>query len=192
MVRNTLDKVKSAVNFFIYSPKRESLLREVAAKDGHPMGLRKPLIDVCRTRWAARQDTYSHFYNAFAFIVKALEVIAHGLHTEVYSVDVTAGWEAKYRTEASGLLSGIEKFAFIVTFLTVYQYLSHVAGITVKLQSTSIDIMQAFNMVEEVKDVYKNLRETIATDFAKIYNQAVKMAATIDVEPAKPRTASRM
>ena len=188
MVCNTLDKMKSAVSFFIYSPKRESLLREVAAKDGHPMGLQKPLIDVHCTRWVASQDAYSHF----AFIVKALKVIAHGLHTEVYSVDITAGWEAKYRMEASNLLSGIEKFEFIITFLTVYQYLSHMAGIIVKLQSTSIDIMQAFNMVEEVKDVYKNLQETIAIDFAKIYDQTIKMAATIDVEPAKPRTASRM
>ena len=107
-------------------------------------------------------------------------------------MDATAGREAKYRTEASGLLSGTEKFECIITLLTVYQYLSHMAGITVKLQSTSIDIIQAFNMVEEVKNVYKNLWETIATDFAKIYDHAVKMAATIDVESAKPRTASRM
>jgi len=32
------------------------------------------------------------------------------------------------------------KFEFIVTFLTVYQTLSHLAGMTVKLQSTTLDI----------------------------------------------------
>ena len=192
IVRNTLDKMKSIVNFFIFSPKKELLLTEVAKKDGHPAGLQKTLIDVCRTRWAARHDAYSHFYNAFVFIVKALEVIAFGLHKELYSRDVTTGWEGKHKQEASGLLSGIEKFEFIITFLTVYNFLSHLAGITVKLQSTSVDIIEAFNMVEEVKRVYKNLRATVDTDFDKIYHHAVRMAAKIDVEPAKPRAASRM
>jgi hypothetical protein len=192
VVRNTLDKMKSTVLFFTKSPKRECLLVEVATKGAHPMGLRKPLIDLCRTRWAARHDAYSHFYNAFVFIVKALEVIALGLHTEDYSTEVTTGWQGTYKAEASGLLSGLEKFDFIITFLlTVYQFLSHLAGITVKLQSTSIDIVQAFGMVDEVKTVYNELRETIDEDFGKIYEQAVRMAAQIDVQPAKPRAAGR-
>ena len=46
VVRNTLDKMKSTVYFFINSPKRESLLMEVAEKEGHPMDKRKVLIDV--------------------------------------------------------------------------------------------------------------------------------------------------
>lgn len=125
VVRNTLDKMKATANFFINSPKRESLLAEVAKKEGHPFGQRKVLIDVCRTRWAARHNAYSHFYTAYVFIVKALEVIALGLHKETYSDDVTSGWEGKYRAEASGLLTGLEQFEFIITFLTVYQYLSH-------------------------------------------------------------------
>ena len=191
VVSNTLDKMKATVMFFTNSPKREHLLAEVATKGGHPLGLRKPLIDVCRTRWAARHDAYSHFYSSFIYIVKALEVIALGLHKEDYSSDVTTGWEGKYRPEANGLLSGLVKFDFIVTFLTVYQMLSHLAGITVKLQSTSLDIVQAYSMVEDVKDVYKSIRETIDADFHTIYEQAVRMAAAVDVEPEKPRGAGR-
>ena len=137
VVRNTLEKMKSTVYFFINSPKRESLLMEVAEKEGHPTEKRKVLIDVCRTRWAARHDAYRHFYTAYVFVVKALEVIALGLHKEDYSDNVTTGWVGKYRTEASGLLTGVEQFEFIITFLTVYQYLSHLEGITVKLQSIS-------------------------------------------------------
>ena len=192
VVRNTLDKMKSTVYFFINSPKRESLLIEVAEKEGHPLDRRKVLIDMCRTRWAARHDAYRHFYTAYVFIVKALEVIALGLHKEDYSANVSAGWEGKCRTEANGLLTGIEQFEFIITFLTVYQYLSHLEGITVKLQSTSLDIIQAFHLVEEVKGLYKSLREKIESDFARIYKQAVRISDKVDVQPARPRTAGRM
>lgn len=141
-----MDEMKATVNFFIKSPKRESLLAEVAKKEEHPLGQVKVLIDVCRTRWAAHHNAYSYFYTAYVFIVKALEIIALGLH-EVYSNDVTSGWEGKYRSEASVLLTGLEQFEFIITFLTVYQYLSHLEGITIKLQSTSLDILHAFCLV---------------------------------------------
>ena len=72
----------------------------------------------------------------YVFTVKALEIIVLGLHKDVYSSEVTSGWEGKYRADASGLLTGLEQFQFIITFLTVYQYLSHLKGITIKLQST--------------------------------------------------------
>ena len=123
---------------------------------------------MCWTRWAACHNAYSQFYTAYVFIVKALEVIILGLHEDVYSNDVTSGWEGKYRAEASGLLTGLEQFEFIITFLTVYQYLSHFQGITLKLQSTSLDIVHDFRLVEEVKDVYQSLRKTVSNDFTKI------------------------
>ncbi|KAL6484471.1 hypothetical protein MHYP_G00065160 [Metynnis hypsauchen] len=196
--KHMIDKMKYSIMFFTSSPvktepnpKRELLLKEVVDKEAYSTGKRKPLIDLSRTRWAARHDAYSHFYSAFVFIIKALEVMAHGLHTEKYSEDVTSGWEGKYKAEAYGLLSGLQNFGFILTFLTVYQVLSHLTGITVKLQSTSLDIIEAFSMVDEVKSVYKELRENIIDDFNQIYEQAVRMAAQVNVEPTQPRAAGR-
>ncbi|KAL7844825.1 hypothetical protein SRHO_G00233640 [Serrasalmus rhombeus] len=163
LVRNMIDKMKYSVMFFTSSPKRELLLKEVVDKEAYSTGKRKPLIDLSRTRWAARHDAYSHFYSAFVFIIKALEVMAHGLHTEEYSEDVTSGWEGKYKAEAYGLLSGLQNFGFILTFLTVYQVLSHLTGITVKLQSTSLDIIEAFSMVDECNsDVTVDISEAVA------------------------------
>lgn len=60
-----------------------------------------------------------------------------------------------------------------------------------KRQSTSIDIIEAFSMVDEVKTVYKELRETIEDDFNQIYEQAVRMAAQVNVQPSKPRATGR-
>ena len=191
VVRNSLDKMKASVMFFTNNPKRERLLAEVATKGGHRLELHKPLTDVFHTIWAARHHAYSHFYGSFIFIVKALEVMALGLHHDEYSTDVTTGWLGKYRAEANSLLSGLVKFDLIATLLTVYQVLSHLAGIAIKLQSTSLDTVQAYRMVEDVKDTYKTLRESIETDFSTSYEQAFRMAAAVEVELAKPRGAGQ-
>ena len=79
----------------------------------------------------------------------------------------------------------------MITFLTTYQYLSHLAGITVKLQSLSLDIFHTYSLVNDVKAIYKEVRKTINEDFRKIYDQAVRMAAQISVGPAKPRASGK-
>ena len=48
--------------------------------------------------------------------------------------------------EACGLLAAITLFDFI-SFMTIYQFLSHLEGITVKIQSTSLDILKAYDTV---------------------------------------------
>ena len=83
-------------------------------------------------------------------------------------------------------MTRLEQFEFIMTPLTVYQYLSHLEGITIKLQSTSLDIIHAFRLVEEVNDAYQSLKKTVTNDFTKIYDQAVRMVGKVDVQPAKP------
>lgn len=56
VVCNMIDKMKSSVIFFTNSLKREHLLKEVVDKDVHSTGKRRPLVDLCCTRWAARHD----------------------------------------------------------------------------------------------------------------------------------------
>jgi hypothetical protein len=69
--------------------------------------------------------------------------------------------------------------------------LSHVAGITVKLQSSSLDILEAYINVENIKDLYRSIRCDISTSYAPIYNQAVRLAAQVGVEPIQPRSVGR-
>ena len=70
--------------------------------------------------------------------------------------------------------------------------LSHLEGITVILQSTSLDIIKGFHLVEEVKVLYNDLRETADGNFFKIYDQAVRFAEKVEVQPDKSRMAERM
>lgn len=75
--------------------------------------------------------------------------------------------------------------------MIIYQYLSHLAGITVKLQSSTMDILEAYQQIEEVKRFYRGLRMDIETDFNQVYKQSERMAAAVDIEPSKPRTCAR-
>ena len=85
---------------------------------------RKPLLDVCRTRWAERQSVYQHFYQAYVFITETLELIGYKQNIEKYGT-IYSDWDTTCRSDAQQLLAGITNFEFIVVFLTAYQYLSH-------------------------------------------------------------------
>ena len=39
--------------------------------------------------------------------------------------------------------------------------LSHLSGITIKLQSRAIDVYEAFEMIEDIRKVYKNERDNV-------------------------------
>lgn len=124
--------------------------------------------------------------------MKTLEAISHGLHREDLSENFSmAVWDADSKAMANSLLHSITTFEFIVVFLIIYQYLSHLAGITIKLQNRAIDILEAYQEIENIKCFYKEIRMTVERDFYKVYEQAVRMAAAVNVEPSKPRTCTR-
>ena len=99
-----------------------------------------------------------------------------------------ASWDADSKNTANSLLHGVTNFDFVIVFLIIYQYLSHLAGITVKLQSSTLDILEAYKQIEDVKRFYKQIRKEIQADFHKVYQQAERMAAAVNIEPSKPRT----
>ena len=86
------------------------------------------------------------------------------------------------------MLHAVTAFEFIIGFLIIYQYLSHLAGISVKLQSTTLDILQE---VDQVKHFYKRTRESIQEGFINIYEQAERLGTAVNVQPSKPRTCIR-
>ena len=106
-------------------------------------------------RWAERHDAYRHFYQAFTFIVEALEVIGYHMHPSDFGA-LYGDWDCANRSEAQQILTSITTFDFIVVFLVIYQYLSHMAGITVKLQGKAVDIIEAHSMIASTRDMYAN------------------------------------
>ena len=151
---------------------------------------RKCILDLCKTRWAERHLAFQHFYQAFTFIVEGLEMIGYQLHIEEHG-DTFGDWDSHNRSEAQQLLASITSFDFIVVFMTVYQYLSHLSGITVKLQNSSIDIVEAYAMIEDIRAVYKHEREDVDKGFKLIYDQSHRMAEKVGTTPSMPRVAIR-
>ena len=87
-------------------------------------------------------------------------------------------------------------FDFIITFLTVYRMLSHLEGITVKLQSKAIDILEANEMViniqiVDIKSLYKEYRRNITDEYHIIYQHAIRMAEAVDIQLSQPRAAGK-
>ena len=191
VIRNVVDKVKAVCMFFLNSPKRNNLLIEVVGKVSHPTK-RAPLIDLCKTRWAARHCAYEHFYSCYTSLVTCCEVIGLGQHKDTLSNDFcSASWDIESKKKAEPLLYALLDFDFIVGFLIVYNFLSHLSGITLKLQSRSSDIVAAYNQIGDVRSYYTVIRENIDSEFHKIYVQAERMAEAVNVQPSKPRSCGR-
>ncbi|KAK2561865.1 hypothetical protein P5673_015259 [Acropora cervicornis] len=151
---------------------------------------RKPLLDLCKKRWAERHTAYQHFYQAFVFIVEALEMIGFKRHLSKYG-DMYADWDPANCNEAQQILASITSFKFIVVFMTMYQYLAHLVGITVKLQRATVDIVEAHDIITEVGSSYRKQREDCGTNFSHIYNQCVSMTEKVGTAAEMPRLTSR-
>ena len=142
-VRMMMDRLKSVSNFFLISPKRERLLAAIVEANVQTREKRKALIDMCRTRCMRRHEAYQHFFQSYVFIVEALEVIGHKMHFDRYETvrDMFGDWDPKSRSEAVSLVIAITGFPFIITFVTVYMFLSRLDGVTRQLQSFTLDIL---------------------------------------------------
>ncbi len=154
------------------------------------VGKRKPLLDLCKTRWAERHIAYQHFYQAFTYMVEALELIGYRRHLNKYG-DLYADWDPANRTEAQQIVASITSFTFIIGFLTVYQYLSHLAGITVKLQREALDILDAHQLIASTTTTYKEERKNVDSGFDTIYTQSVRMADAVGTTVGMPRITGR-
>ena len=161
--RNVLDRMKAVCQFYLNSPKRNELLSEIVTKSVGDTCIRKPLIDLCRTCWAERHSAYQHFYQCYTFIIKSLEVISLGLHCNELSQNfVNAFWDTRSKSTATSLLHSILDFEFIVVFMIAYQFLSHLSGMTIKLQSSTIE---AYDQVNEIVALNKNIRSNVSGEF---------------------------
>ncbi len=100
-------------------------------------------------------------------MVEALKMINFKRHLVKYG-DTYADWDPASRSDAQPILASITSFEFIVVFMTTYQYLSHLAGITVKLQRSALDIVEAHEKISEVARMYKVERNDVDSSFAPI------------------------
>ena len=85
----------------------------------------------------------------YPYVIAALENISCGANHEMCGDEYQDA--TRYRKskddDAVALLASLATFDFIVSFLVLYEFLSHLSGVTVKLQGQSIDIIKAYQEV---------------------------------------------
>ena len=178
--------MKTTYLYFLNSPKRNGLLSEIVSKSIAEASRRKPLIDVCKTRRAERHWAHQHFYQCFILIIKPLEVISMGLHTnELTGNFATASWDHDWKSTAASLLHGLTDFSCILNSLFLP---SHLSGITIKLHSSIMDIIDAYQHIDEIKYFTVRWGKVLMNTFTRYnYKQSERMATAVDVQPLSLR-----
>jgi hypothetical protein len=76
-----------------------------------------------------------------------------------------------------------------VSFITAKQVLDLIKPLAVKLQKKDQDIVQAYAMIDEVKDSISDLRNNMDVEFSKIYAEAESLAERVGAVISIPRLA---
>ena len=79
-------------------------------------------------------------------------------------------WDRETLTKAQGLLSTLITFQIVVSFVIAKNALHAVKGIAVKLQKKGRDIFEAYQMVDEVRGIIKEMRANIDEEFKEWFD----------------------
>lgn len=100
-------------------------------------------------------------------------------------------WTRDSISDANSLYNSLSRFPFIVSLVITKDLLAFCKGISVKLQSRSIDIVKAHNEVEEVLATLKETRDDVDNFHDHMYSEALQLAAKVQCTESVPRTTSR-
>ena len=143
----------SAVNeiflFFDLSSKRQRFLDTVIPVHA-PETRRTKILGLCKTRWVERHTALESFEELYECLSVTFEAILHPQnHPEIPQVD-TWNWDPETKTKAGGLLAYMMNFQNIVSFIVLKNCLHPLSGLASKLQKRDLDILDAYNKIDDV------------------------------------------
>ena len=176
IVRTLMDTVQKVSFSFNYSAKKldryQACLEEADPNIKECMGRRSKLQNLCETRWAARSDALFTFKASFPVVIEALSYLGED--------------DAECRAYGAS----ISRFDFIIALVVCEHVLQILKQFSDYLQLPSLDLVQA---TVEAETIVKILRDERGEDnvYQALYDEAVELAAGVDVLPSKPRRAGR-
>ena len=198
-ITNMMDVISSVNLFYEFSPKRKWYFEKFLDFFGEEMGLtevqRKDIVSLARTRWVERHRAFESYYLLYRANVAVMEsIFKPQLYSEFYDLlrnefEEEWAWDSETKTKAQGLYASCTSFAHIVSFITTMNGMEPLRPLVKKLQGRNQDIFQAYHMIDSVIEDLCMKRANVEKDFADWYEQAVKMAQSVDVQPNKLRTA---
>ena len=118
--------------------------------------------------------------------------MAYGLHKDDgYNPELTNCGNRENTVRATALLHALTPYDFIIIFLTVYKVLSRLEGVTVQLQKKMQDMFDALNVIEEVKLLYKEMRENVEDYFHSVFKHSERMTEAVGQTAKMPRIIGR-
>ncbi|XP_078679498.1 52 kDa repressor of the inhibitor of the protein kinase-like [Branchiostoma floridae x Branchiostoma belcheri] len=182
-----LETLKTVGLFFKYSPKRQRELERAIDRGNEERvaaGL-KPwkktkIKPMCETRWVEKHTCLEDFAELHKPLVECLEAIT-----------LEAGWDAKARTEAGGLLSQVNKPAFLCAFQSALFILGFTKPLSVLLQGSTMDVVTAYEKVDHVLTEMRAIRQSAEEEFSRVFRTATEMAERVGNNMEIPRRCGR-
>ena len=78
-----------------------------------------------------------------------------------------------------------------MTLVTTQKILAYTKGLSIKLQARYIDAVRAHSDIESVKSILRRCRSEVLDFHQRVYEEAVQLGTTVDVEQSAPRLAGR-
>lgn len=177
-VRNMMGTADKVVQFFNWSPKRQSFLEEQLQHYRNETK-RMKLKELCRTRWVERHDVFEIFWDFLPAIIETME--------KIKSVDKSP----VAISDTQSLENNITSFQFLVSLLVTMRCIGYLKQISTSLQGRAFDVVSALESVNLVKEALQDVRDNMDEFHAKWYSEILKLADELDVTPSKPRTCGR-
>ena len=181
LVRNMMEHVRVATEFFNISPKRFELLVKTI-EELLPSANHKRLINVCKTRWVARVDGLSVFIEVFPAIVRCFEIIRDNVGDK---------WNPESVRKAGPLYLATVSFSFIVALVVVSRCLQVTRPLTVQLQESALDAGAAREKVTGLYVHLEKMRKDVDARHESWYEEAESIGNSVGSIPDQPRTIGR-
>ena len=77
----------------------------------------------------------------------------------------TWNWDTETKTKAGGLLAYMMNFQNIVSFIVLKNCLHHLSGLASKLQKRDLDILDAYNKIDDVVADIQGIRDDVEKEY---------------------------
>ena len=186
-VKNMICAMISLGIYFKYSPKRQRALERSIESHNDLDETAKPILKskvkpLCETRWIERHTSFTQLQELYEPIIETLQLIAENRECI---------WEGKPITEASGLYAQLTSPAFLVAFQVCQYVFGFTKILATLLQGSEMDIITAYQHIEEVCREIQSVRENAETEFKPIFQAASQMAQMSGNQVSMPRNCSR-
>ena len=129
------------------------------------------------TRWLPTVDSVSALLVKFKYIHDSL-------------LDINDQSSGKAANDAMSFVNSITQFIYIISAVICQYIFAFIRPLSVALQCKSCNLLEAYKDAQNLVKVLEEVRND-KERYGKLLTRASKIAATVDVEPSKPRTAAR-